>query len=78
MACPTVAVVHGPEYSIQHATGRYTAIVCRTCGMVSFNPHDVTELYCGRCHKFHKRHTQGDSDGGGDHRHHPDGDQDTG
>jgi hypothetical protein len=28
-------------------------IVCPKCGMVSHNPNDVRERYCGRCHAFH-------------------------
>lgn len=29
------------------------AIECRRCGAVSYNPNDVRERYCGRCHAFH-------------------------
>jgi len=28
-------------------------IVCPKCGMVSHNPNDVRERYCGNCHVFH-------------------------
>ena len=28
------------------------AIKCPECGMVSFNPNDVREGYCGNCHAF--------------------------
>jgi ribosomal protein S27AE len=28
-------------------------IVCPKCGMVSHNPNDVRERYCGNCHAFH-------------------------
>jgi hypothetical protein len=28
-------------------------IVCPKCGMVSHNPNDVRERYCGNCHSFH-------------------------
>lgn len=28
-------------------------IVCPRCGVVSHNPKDVSERYCGRCHRFH-------------------------
>lgn len=28
-------------------------IVCPKCGMVSHNPNDVRERYCGACHVFH-------------------------
>jgi hypothetical protein len=25
---------------------------CPACGMVSHNPHDIEESYCGACHRF--------------------------
>jgi hypothetical protein len=25
---------------------------CPRCGAVSFNPHDLKQRYCGRCHQF--------------------------
>ena len=25
---------------------------CPQCGAISFNPHDISERYCGRCHLF--------------------------
>jgi hypothetical protein len=28
-------------------------IICPKCGMVSHNPNDVRERYCGACHAFH-------------------------
>ena len=28
-------------------------IACPKCGMVSHNPNDVRERYCGNCHGFH-------------------------
>jgi hypothetical protein len=28
-------------------------IVCPKCGMVSHNPNDVENRYCGACHAFH-------------------------
>lgn len=28
-------------------------IVCPKCGMVSHNPNDVENRYCGNCHAFH-------------------------
>ena len=30
-----------------------TAIRCLLCGHVSHNPHDIENLYCGYCHRFH-------------------------
>ena len=30
------------------------AIQCLTCHMVSHNPNDVEQRYCGKCHKFHE------------------------
>lgn len=29
------------------------SIKCPKCGIVSFNPNDVEERYCGRCREFH-------------------------
>lgn len=29
------------------------SIKCPQCGMVSYNPHDIRERYCGNCHQFH-------------------------
>jgi hypothetical protein len=31
---------------------RGKAIMCLRCGMVSHNPHDVENRYCGACHAF--------------------------
>jgi ribosomal protein S27AE len=31
------------------AAGSYA---CQACGAVSFNPNDIRERYCGRCHRF--------------------------
>ena len=28
-------------------------IVCPRCGAVSHHPKDISERYCGRCHRFH-------------------------
>jgi hypothetical protein len=28
-------------------------IVCPRCGSVSHHPKDISERYCGRCHRFH-------------------------
>lgn len=28
------------------------SIVCLKCGMVSWNPNDVKNKYCGNCHEF--------------------------
>ena len=29
------------------------SIACPKCGMVSYNPNDVEQRYCGNCHAFH-------------------------
>lgn len=29
------------------------SIVCPQCGRRSYNPHDVAQRYCGKCHQFH-------------------------
>lgn len=36
------------------STGECDAIKCLVCGMVSYNPHDVEQKYCGSCHQFHE------------------------
>ena len=28
------------------------ALKCLKCGMVSYNPNDVKQRYCGKCHEF--------------------------
>jgi hypothetical protein len=28
------------------------SITCATCRHISYNPHDVKEVYCGHCHEF--------------------------
>ena len=30
------------------------SIKCPKCGMVSYNPTDVRQKYCGNCHTFHE------------------------
>jgi hypothetical protein len=30
------------------------SITCLCCGLTSFHPEDVRQLYCGNCHEFHK------------------------
>jgi hypothetical protein len=36
--------------------GAHQGIRCSRCGQTSWNPHDVRERYCGRCHVFHEDH----------------------
>lgn len=31
------------------------SITCLICGMKSWHPEDVRQLYCGNCHRFHKQ-----------------------
>jgi hypothetical protein len=40
-------------YVIALTDGQTLSITCLVCGMTSFNPHDVSEKYCGACHVFH-------------------------
>jgi hypothetical protein len=30
------------------------SITCPVCGLTSYNPNDVRERYCVRCHQFHE------------------------
>jgi len=41
MTDPTYELVEGP------------GIKCLKCGLTSFHPADVSNLYCGNCHAFH-------------------------
>lgn len=33
-------------------------IRCLHCGMRSFHGDDIRELYCGRCHRYHRRNAE--------------------
>ena|ERR1700729_2020340 len=54
--CPWSETVCGGLLGDQ--TGRITGVaspskfICPRCGAVSYNPNDIRELYCGRCHVF--------------------------
>ena len=28
-------------------------IICKRCGLASYNPNDIEQHYCARCHVFH-------------------------
>jgi hypothetical protein len=43
-------VAYGTSYLLIHGDA---AIMCFTCGRVSYHPQDVANRYCGCCHKFH-------------------------
>lgn len=46
----------GPGYVlVNHRETDEPGIMCQACGSVSYNPHDIENLYCGRCHKFHRK-----------------------
>lgn len=48
---------HGTGYDLLVVEERrrlLLAIRCHTCDRVSFHPTDVTERYCGHCHRFHE------------------------
>lgn len=34
--------------------GKPMAIQCIKCGMISYNPNDIYQRYCGKCHEFHE------------------------
>lgn len=38
----------------QGTQGTFKGIKCFTCGLTSWNEHDIKEKYCGNCHKFHE------------------------
>lgn len=31
------------------------SITCPQCGLTSYNPNDIRERYCGRCHQWHEQ-----------------------
>ncbi len=33
----------------------YKTIKCLKCKRTSYNENDIEQLYCGYCHKFHKK-----------------------
>lgn len=41
-----------PRFEIVERGDR-RGIQCNTCGLVSWNPNDVAQHYCGGCHVFH-------------------------
>ncbi len=48
MAALTYALVHTLSRGKTHH-----GIQCLWCDRVSYNVHDITERYCGNCHRFH-------------------------
>ena len=44
---PTCMIVYQHSHSI--------ALLCLRCGAVSYNPADVWQRYCARCHTFHQK-----------------------
>jgi hypothetical protein len=49
----------GPKPNAQGRTYRIAdngkAITCLRCGLTSWHPEDVRQLFCGNCHIFHVR-----------------------
>lgn len=43
-----------PEYLALCRRGKTASITCPRCGAVSYNPNDIVQRYCGRCHQFHE------------------------
>lgn len=45
--------VHEPDaYLLLTRPNGQRALLCTTCSALSWNPHDVEQRYCGRCHAF--------------------------
>jgi ribosomal protein L37E len=38
-------------YSIVRKDGQL-GIQCEACGMTSYHPEDITQRFCGNCHRF--------------------------
>jgi ribosomal protein L37E len=36
-------------------SGDGKSITCLRCGLTSWHPEDVRQVYCGNCHRFHVR-----------------------
>lgn len=49
---PTYRLVRTPGHD---AVPEIVGIQCLFCGLTSWHPEDVRELYCGHCHVFHER-----------------------
>lgn len=41
------------NYSIAKNVKGDVFILCFTCKLASYNPNDIMDRYCGKCHKFH-------------------------
>lgn len=55
---PTLTRREAAKAAFEHAQARgrrleQPYVVCPRCGAVSHHPKDITERYCGRCHRFH-------------------------
>ena len=35
--------------------GKAVSITCPECKLTSYNPNDITHMYCGNCHKYFPR-----------------------
>jgi hypothetical protein len=42
----------GPTYRV---SADRRSITCLRCGLTSWHPEDVRQVYCGNCHRFHVR-----------------------
>lgn len=53
---PAMTGIEGqsPTYTTGRTAER-VFITCRRCGMTSWHPKDVENLYCANCHQFHNR-----------------------
>jgi len=45
-------ILFGTPVTIERRAAAPPAFRCPSCGAVSYNPHDIRERYCGRCHHF--------------------------
>jgi hypothetical protein len=55
--CAKVALFRKCDQKFEFLTNpvtRQEGIRCMTCGLVSWNPEDVAERYCGNCKVFHE------------------------
>lgn len=48
-------LVEGLPMVTHRVSNDKSSILCLLCGMWSWHPEDVSNLYCGKCHKFHER-----------------------
>lgn len=50
MSCGYLTREPAPEKCLHKSNHRVTQFRCPDCGIISSNPNDLADGYCGRCH----------------------------